>query len=156
MTTRALMRRMLAALTPDLTPEVPHTPLIHSSIPPSALSYNSAAVFPNLVNLSTLNDSGELRTVKITATIIEQAIDEIDDDPTAGLGSFTKRQLLVDRLLRIFNTAESSEVTTSKRAVAPLLTQTRKVASRQSVALTKQQASGSGTASDVEATALSF
>jgi hypothetical protein len=156
MTTRTLKSRVLAAFTPDPIPEAPHTPLIRSSTPSGALPRNTATEFPNLVHISTYTQTGDLPAVKITAQILEQAIDELDNDPTAGLGAFTKRQLLVDKLLRIFNAAEPSEVAALNKTAAPLLGEARRVAARQPTAFAKRQAAGPDTAADAEAPALTF
>ena len=117
-----------SALSVDPAPSAPPTPLLRASTPPGSFKAGGRAAFVPAYLTPLLNEKGELVPMKLTAQHIERAIDEIENDPTAGLGLFDKRRLLVDKLLRLFNTAEASDVSASGKTAAPLLSEARKVA----------------------------
>lgn len=125
-----VLSRMLTAFSGDPIPGAPPTPLVRSSTPTGAMQsrQGGGSMLPRLTPVSTINSQGEIIPMRITAKHIEQCIDEVESDPTAGLGLFTKRQILVDKLMRTFNTAEPSEVAAAGKVAAALMTAPRQVA----------------------------
>lgn len=76
----------------DPTPSAPKTRLItNATIPPRTLGGI------NLMN-------------RMTKETLNQIIQNVENDPLAGMGSMSKRDLLIDRLLAHWNTVEARPV----------------------------------------------
>lgn len=63
----------------------------------------------------------EMAQTSMTKTTLEQIIAQVEGDPLAGQGSFTKRDILIDRLLAHWNTCGGGR----PKDVMPILTETK-------------------------------
>lgn len=65
---------------------------------------------------------GEQPMTRMTRDSLKSVIESVEMDPLAGMGTFTKKDLLIDRLLAHFNTVESRDAG-QPTAPKPILTE---------------------------------
>lgn len=84
-----------------------------------------SSFLPKVTTISSVDEkTGELKRMMLTRELIERAIDKVNNDPLSGLGIFTKREELVNELMKIVNTSELPEQVGLNTA-APLLSETK-------------------------------
>lgn len=102
MTNTAAGKTFLGALadflSPSPTPNAPKTRLIGPLTPPGRISYVSGITNGRTLDMSRMNKETLL-----------QIINGVDADPLAGMGAFSKKDILVDRLLAHWNTVGPRE-----------------------------------------------
>jgi len=80
---------------------------------------------PKVTTISEVDEkTGEVKRMMLTRELIERAIDKVNNDPLSGLGIFSKREELVNELMKIVNTSELPEQVAPATA-APLLSETK-------------------------------
>jgi hypothetical protein len=80
---------------------------------------------PKVTTISAVDEkTGELKRMMLTRELIERAIDKVNNDPLSGLGIFSKREELVNELMKIVNTSDLPEQVAPATA-APLLSETK-------------------------------
>lgn len=129
----------------DPTPGAPPTRLITASTPPP---FRPTSLRPVSGGIQRFNSGGLDMTIRMTKDTLRQIIDSVELDPLAGQGCFTKKDILIDRLLAHWNTVERPAEAPSKPA-APIITEV--VKPMPSVSVTKppgvspQNATGTAT-----------
>lgn len=80
---------------------------------------------PKVTTISAVDEkTGEVKRMMLTRELIERAIDKVNNDPLSGLGIFSKREELVNELMKIVNTSDLPEQVAPATA-APLLSETK-------------------------------
>lgn len=79
-------------------------------------------VLPRVTTLVTTNAKGEVKSMRVTKEQLTRIFNEIENDPTAGMGIFSRRELAADAVMRLVNTAEPTEGKVPGSA-APLFTE---------------------------------
>jgi len=112
------MKNLLGLLadifSPEITPGAPPTRLLTSTSAPGRFGVSPLR--------TTLNGRSPIDMSRMTKETIRQIIDGVDADSLAGMGAFTKKDILIDRLLAHWNTVgprDAQQPTEPK----PLLTQ---------------------------------
>lgn len=114
-TFKTLLTRVTDALSGAPVPSAPPTRLIGPSTPPGNYRFtngNSAASTTRRIDMT-----------RMTKDTLRQIIDQVDLDPLAGMGAYTKKEILIDRLLAHWNTVEArpeEQPTQPKPVLAPV------------------------------------
>lgn len=66
-------------------------------------------VLPRMQTLVTTNAKGEVKSMRVTKEQLTRIFNEVESDPTAGMGIYTKREIAADAVMRLINTAEPTE-----------------------------------------------
>jgi hypothetical protein len=88
------------------------------------------AFLPKVTTISSVDEkTGEVKRMILTRERLERAFDKVNDDPLAGLGIFSKREELINEIMKEVNTCELPEQKQPGTA-APLLSEPKTPAPR--------------------------
>lgn len=84
---------------------------------PSAVSF-----VPKVTTIVSTDSKGEVRAMRPTKEVIFRIFNEVEADPLAGMGIYSKREIAADKIMQLLNTSELPEGRPSGSA-APLFTE---------------------------------
>lgn len=77
---------------------------------------------PKVTDIVRTDSKGALRVMRPTKESISRIFTEVENDPLAGMGIYSKREIAADRIMQLLNTSELPEGRPSGSA-APLFTE---------------------------------